>query len=228
MLRSFSVTLLSLLCVAPLFALELRAQDYKAEKLAEAAPADAVSPEIAAVLQPTGFKVARGERSVCEIWLAKEWPIKAAKNNSGEVLYPFQPGQIIGVARYARKGSDFRDQDIPAGVYVLRYSQQPVDGAHVGTSPTRDFLCLLPAAKDRKAAILDYKALTTSSKETTGSNHPAILSLQRLPEAAADPLSMRHDEEKDWQIVRFVGKTVLNKETSDQVVEMVVVGVAAE
>ena len=41
--------------------------------------------------------------------------------------------------------ADFRDQGIPAGTYILRYSQQPVDGAHVGTSTTRDFLALLPA-----------------------------------------------------------------------------------
>lgn len=206
----------------------LAAQDYTVEKLAESAPADAISPEIAVILQTTGFKVLKGSRTVCEIWLAKEWPVKEVKNSSGEVIYPFQPGQLLGVARYPRKASDFRDQDIPRGMYVLRYSQQPVDGAHVGTSPTRDFIALLPAEKDRQPGILEYKPLAEASKETAGSNHPAILSLQRLPETAAAPLTVRHDEEHDFWIVRFVGQTKLGDKTADQPVELVVVGVAAE
>jgi len=216
-----------LLCFT--FALIARGQDLRVEKLAEAAPADAFSPEIAALLQGEGFKVLRGgTRVLCEIWLAKEWPIVTAKNVSGEVLYPFQPGQLIGVARYPKKASDFRDQDIPAGVYTLRYGQQPIDGAHVGTSPTRDFFCLVPADKDRKPALLDYKTLIAMSKETAGGNHPAILSLQRLPEGAAEPLSVRHNEDKDWWIVRCIGQTKLEKEASAQAVEFVVLGVAAE
>ena len=223
MSRVFLACVVSLLIGSP-----LAAQDYTAEKISEAAPADEISPEIAAVLQTTGFKVVKGSRTLCEIWLAKEWPLKEVKNSTGEVIYPFQPGQLMGVVRFKRKASDFRDQDIPSGVYVLRYSQQPVDGAHVGTSPTRDFLALLPAEKDRKPAVLEYKQLAEASKETAGSNHPAILSLQRLPETPGVPLQVRHDEEHDWQIVRFIGKTNFGGKTADQAVELVVVGVAAE
>lgn len=204
------------------------AQDYKVEKLDQAAPADAISPEIAALLQTTGLKFVKGEsRTVCELWFCKEWPISKEAKVTAEVNYPLTPGQIIGVARYPRKGNDFRDSDILAGTYVLRYSQQPVDGAHVGTSPTRDFLALLPAAKDKSAAVLEYKPLVAASKETTGATHPAILSLQRLSDSTED-LEVRHNEEKEWHLLRFKGKTVRDGKAADQAMELVVVGHAEE
>ena len=218
-------TVASLVC---LFAPPSLAQEYKAEKIASAAPADAISAEIAAHLQPAGFKVVKGEaRTVVEIWLAKELNVNADARLSTEVNYPLTPGQLVGVARYPRKATDFRDQEIPSGVYTLRYSLQPVDGAHVGTSPTRDFLALLPADKDRDPAVLDYKALTTASKETTGTAHPGILSLQK-PADAGEPLTVREDAEKEWTIVRFAAKVKQGGATKELPVELVVVGVAAE
>ena len=149
MIRSgcwFAMFSVVLLCLIPAAA---SGQEYKSTKLDTPAPAAMIAPEIASQLQSTGFKVTKGSAMLCEVWLAKEWPIAADAKTGGEILYPLTPGEFIGVIRYARKASDFREQDIPAGTYILRYAQQPVDGAHVGTSPTRDFLALLPAAKDR-------------------------------------------------------------------------------
>jgi hypothetical protein len=205
----------------------LLAQDPKVEKLATPAPADAISPEIAALLEPTGMKVAKGSQTLIEFWPAKEWPIAADAKTGGEVLYPLTPGQLIGAARYTRKGGDFRDQEIPAGTYVVRYAQQPVDGAHVGTSPTRDFFVLSPAAKDRQPATLDYKTLIATSKQTTGTEHPAILSLQRAEGGNAGPAA-RHDADHDWVILHFQGHGKQGGQTKDLPVELVVAGKAAE
>jgi hypothetical protein len=220
-------SLLALLAAA-FISFPLLAADHKVEKLDEPAPKEGLAPEIAALLSPTGFKVVRGEsRVVCEVWLCKEWPVKDAKVG-GDVLYPFQPGQVMGVARFPRKASDFREQDVPAGLYTLRYGLQPVDGAHVGTSPTRDFLLLTPAEKDTSADIIaDFKVLSKLSAQTTGANHPAILSLQRLGDAK-EPLAIRHREEEDWWIVRFTGQTKAGEKLSEQAVEAVVVGHAGE
>lgn len=202
------------------------AQDYSVAKIEDAPPAEEVAPEIIARLAPGGFKVVKGAtRTVCEVWLAKEWA-GVTEKSPGEVIYQLQPGQLIGVAKYPRKAADFRDQDIPSGVYTLRYGQQPIDGAHVGTSPTRDFVLLLPVAKDRNPAALEYKPLTVSSKEAIGTNHPAILSLQRP--AATEALTLRHNEEKDWWIVRFTSKVKTGEKVQDLGIEMVVVGHADE
>ncbi len=151
----------------------------------------------------------------------------ATAKTGGDVLYPLTPGQLIGVARYPRKATDFRDQEIAAGVYTLRYSQQPVDGAHVGTSPTRDFLVAIPAGTDKNPAPLDYKTLVAGGKATSGASHPAILSLQR-PGEATEPLAVRQDADHEWTIVRFTGKAKSGESVKDLALELVLVGVAAE
>jgi hypothetical protein len=223
MLRYAAAALLPMLIALP-----SQAQEYKVEKVAAAAPADAISPEIAAATQPAGFKVVKGEsRTVCEIWLAKELPVAADAKTTTEILYPLTPGQLVGVIRYPRKTADFRDQEVPSGVYILRYAQQPVDGAHVGTSPTRDFLALLPPDQDRDPKTLDYKALTVASKETTGTAHPGILSLQKAAEGG-EALAIHENAEKEWTIVRFTAKVKQGDAAKDLPMELVVVGVAGE
>ncbi len=201
-------------------------QDYKMAKVDSPAPSG-VSPEVGSLLESSGFKVSKGSSAVCEIWLAKEWPIAADAKTGGEVIYPFTPGQLIGVIRYPRKTEDFRGQEIAAGTYILRYAQQPIDGAHVGTSPTRDFLALLPTAKDRDPKTIDYKALVDASKEVSGTAHPAILSLQRVEDGAM-PGSIREVSEKEWVIAHFVGKAKQGGPSHDLPMDLVVVGKAAE
>jgi hypothetical protein len=220
----FTVSLLLAVAFVTTTANVVFAQEYKATKVDSPAPAEAVSSEIAARLQETGFKVAKGDRVLCEMWLVKELPVAAGAQVGGEILYPLSPGELVGVARYPRKAADFREQDIPAGTYTVRYGQQPVDGAHVGTSPTRDFLLLLPAAKDRDPKSLDYKTLTGTSKDTTGTAHPAILSLQKAE--GAERLSVREESEKQWTIMHFVATTA--GPIKELPMELVVVGKAAE
>jgi hypothetical protein len=196
------------------------AQEYKVEKLDGGPPADKLSPEIAKLIGDSGCKVLRGEaRTLCEIWTVKEIDVSKGKTND-MVLYPLEPGQLIGVIRLPRKTTDFRNQEVASGVYNLRYGQQPVDGAHVGTFPTRDFVLLLPAEEDKSAAtIADYKMLTKASAASAGTSHPAIYPLLKPSEGESS--SIRHDEEKDWWIVRFPG-------AGKQAFEMVIVGHAEE
>jgi hypothetical protein len=222
----FRVALLA--CFVTLAAGSVSAQEFKVEKVAAAAPTDGVAAETTALLSPTGFKLVKGEsRTVCEIWPCKEWHISPEAKTSAEVLYPLTPGQLIGLIRYPRKATDFRDQEIGSGLYTLRYGQQPVDGAHVGTSPTRDFFVVTPVEKDQSTAVLDYKTLVAGGKETSGTSHPAILSLQR-PEEAGEALSVRENADHQWTIVRFTGKTKAGDAVKDLAVEAVIVGVAAE
>ena len=193
--------------------------DYRVEPLAAAPPTNSIAPSIAGLLNAEGFKVLRGQsRTVCEIWLAKQWDT-AEGELPAAVNYPLKPGSLVGVVRFPKKAGDFRDQDIAEGIYTLRYAQQPVDGAHVGTSPTRDFLLLLPADKDTNAGVLDYATMVKSSAEAAGSNHPLLLSLQKAADGG-EALGMRHAEDLDWWIVRFTGKT----KAKDVAVELVISG----
>lgn len=203
------------------------AADYQVEVLNEAPPADELSDEVSALLAKTGVRVLRGAGTkYCDIWLCREWPVVPDFQPSPTVLYPFSPGQLLGVVRFARKGSDFRDQDISRGVYTLRYGLQPVDGAHVGTSPTRDFLLLLKADSDQSAAAPSVRDLNRLSAAAAESSHPLMLAMQRVGEASGYP-GIRHQTEADWWILQVEGAAKTDAVTPLPL-EFVVFGRAAE
>ena len=163
----------------------LDAQEYRVEVTEEAAPAEKLSDEVAALLSTQKVRVIENEsRTVCEIWPCQEWPLKSGFSVGEGLMYPFEPGQLIGVVQLKRRGSDFRNQSISRGVYTLRYALQPIDGNHTGTSPTRDFLLMLAADQDRSAAPMEETPLNEASAAVAGSSHPAMLCLQRPVEGA--------------------------------------------
>ena len=203
--------------------------EHRVELLDEAPPSDVLTDDVLGQLAVTGLKVVRGtKRTICEIWLCKEWGVQADfKPNSG-ILYPFEPGQLIGVLRFRRKGGDFRDQDIGRGVYTLRYGRQPVDGNHEGTSPTRDFLLLVRAEDDTKTDRMDPEQLIKLSATAAESNHPALLCLQKVEDASESTPSIHHHEDNDWWVVRLSGAAKADNQTHDLVLALVVAGHADE
>jgi hypothetical protein len=206
------------------------AAEYRVEVLKDPPPKEGISADTAARLQASGLRIIRGTKSIyCDLWLCKDVAITSDFKPSAEVLYPFHQGQLIGVVRYRRSGTDFRDQDIRKGTYTLRYALQPVDGNHEGTSPTRDFLLLLRAKKDESPGDMDDEdKLNELSSEAAESSHPALLPLQKIAGEAKAVPSMRHDKERDWWIVRFRVKGKAGDTPKDLDVELVVVGQAEE
>lgn len=209
------------------FTLAAAAADYRVEPLHEGPPTDQLSSEVAAQISATGVKVIRGTKStLCEIWPCKQWDVKPGFHATPALLYPFHPGQLVGVIRYRRRGSDFRDQDMARGLYTLRYALQPVDGNHEGTSPTRDFLLMVKAEDDKSAKPMGTDQLNELSAEAAETNHPAMLCLQEAHATDDAKPSMLHNEDRDWWIVRFTGKAAAGGKTSRLPVEVIVVGVA--
>ena len=86
---------------------------------------------------------------------------------------------------------------------------------------------MLERTPENLPVMLDYKALVAAGKETSGTSHPAILSLQR-PGDSQEPLAVREVTEKEWTIVRFMGKANAGGKTQDLALEAVLVGVAKE
>ena len=223
LIRLIASCSLLLLLATPLVA----ADDYRAEVSDSPLP-DEVAEPIAKLLNSQSIKMVKGEsRAVCEVWLCKEWPVQADFEESAQILYPFTPGQIIGVLRFPRKSADFRDQPITKGVYTLRYMLQPVDGNHVGTSPTRDFFLLVSAELDQDPALLDYKKLVKESAEAAGSSHPAMLCLQKALKADKLP-AVRANEEHQWQILQFAAPAKAGDKVSELPVDLVIEGISAE
>lgn len=225
MLRSFVVCSLLTLSLT----LDVCGQEHRVESIKEAAGAEELSKEVATALADTGFRVIRGEsRTVCEFWPCKTWEISADFKPTTERLYPLQPGHLVGLLHFRRRGKDFRDQTIKRGWYTVRYALQPTDGNHEGTSPTRDFLLMVRAEEDKSPEPMGMKRLLKLSAEAAESSHPAMLCFQRAPKAAHKEVSIRHIEDEDWWVLQFTGTGVADDKPRALPVDLIVVGHADE
>ena len=136
-------------------------------------------------LAPNGYRITFADSSVaCEVWFRATVP--TGKTDASGAVYTMLPeGALIGVITFPKAASDFRGQSIKAGTYTLRYEVHPTDGNHMGISPIRDFLLLVPVAADTNPdAALKFEELVKLSAKASGTNHPAVLSLAS-PEASA-------------------------------------------
>lgn len=219
----------TVVALALMLAGSVSAQEYGVEVLNAAPSAEGASAGIIERLAGQGYKITRdSKQTVCEIWLGKQLEIEAGFEKSDARLYPFKPRQLIGLIHIPRRTSEFRNQEVQSGWYTLRFELQPVDGNHVGTSATRDFLLMVPAGKDQPNKSWDAKELIAASSEVVGASHPAMICLQPVDKSADKKPTIRHDEEKDWWIARIIGKGIADGKPQDIVLDLVVAGHAAE
>jgi len=194
-------TLVAFSCFTLLATAMVVADDGKLTAI-DKAPAG-VSEKVAAALNGKGQQIEAGGAAIGSVWLVKQLDAKADFKPSLAVKYPLTPGQLVGVIEIVKKSefTDFRGQDVAAGVYTLRYGQQPVDGNHVGTSDLADFLLAIPAKLDTDPALLKMsEAMHKLSAKTAGSNHPAIFSLLP-PKADEKTPALTHDSSKHFWIL---------------------------
>ena len=224
MLKSGSIPAALLLTIALSSA---NAQEYSVELIDAPPDADEISEVLAEQLATKGVRVKRGtNRTTCEVWFCKQWTVDAGFKTTDERLYPFKPGQLIGLMHFRRRGSDFRDQTMGRGWYTLRFGLQPVDGNHEGTSPTRDFLLMVAADEDSPDTKWETEDLMKSSAKAAGSSHPAMICLQRATDGSQ--VAIRHDKSNDWWILHAVGKGMADDKTLNIPIDLVVIGHATE
>ncbi len=170
-------------------------ESYRLEKLTEGPPPGLAS-GVKGTLEAHGSRVVDSQgKSFVDVWLRKGTPASAKPSGpKGAVLYPvLAEGELIGAVKFAAEGHDYRDQTIAPGVYTLRYGLQPVNGDHLGVSVNRDYVLLIPAAKDTETADLPRKKLEERSAESAGTTHPAVLLLLSPPAALPDGPTMVND-----------------------------------
>ena len=222
------IELVVCIIVATCFA-SARSQEYEVSEIRNGPSKESVPAALAKGFESNGTRVTReSNKTVCDIWLRSPLEVVADFVESKDLLYPFKQGQLIGLIHFPRRTSEFRQQTMESGWYTLRFGLQPVDGNHVGTSPTRDFLLMVKAENDQIDKTWSVKDLLTASAEVAGSSHPAMMFLQRVDKTAESKSSIRHNEEKDWWTLRLVGKGNADGKSQDVVIDLIVVGHAAE
>src|SRR5947209_7475467 len=172
------------------------AQEYKLEPLST--PAPGLPAAYNSVIQSQGYRVTGPSGPWCEVWFRQSIPT-GPKPSDDAVAFPIAQGTLLGILRFPGQAADRRGQVIKAGVYTMRYSNFPVDGAHQGVAPQRDFALLTPVAEDSDpAAMPDFRTLVQMSLKASGTPHPAVFSLE-TPAASTFP-ALAKEGEKDWAL----------------------------
>lgn len=178
--------LLSLLAIALLTSARTFAADNKIEQIGAYAEPGA-SEALKKALDPKGWRVSLADGAYCDIWLRAS--VAAGKTDQpGAVYTSLGESTLIGAITFGKATTDFRGQSIKPGSYTLRYEIHPTDGNHMGISPIRDFLVMLPVTLDADPdAKFKFEELTKSSTKVTGTNHPGVLSLVQIDAAPSVP-----------------------------------------
>jgi len=173
------------------------------------APPSGLAPAIRDAVEKDGARIAAANGSaVCEVWLRRKAPTGAKTPEENVTLTQIPHGALVGVIRFPGQGADRRGQPIKPGVYTLRLSYYPVDGAHQGVSPQRDFLLMVPASDDSDLnATPNYDQLVKMSTRASGTAHPAILSLWKAD--SPQPGASLKKEGEDWVLYTNVGDTAI-------------------
>ena len=173
---------------------------YKIES-AGVPPSDLL-PSVRDALQRDGARVVGPKGLVCEVWFRTSVP--ATPNGEQNVSFTdIAQGALLGVIRFSSKATDRRGQSLQPGVYTLRLGFYPVDGAHQGVAPSRDFLVLSRAIEDTDlSATPKFDQLMDMSRKASGTRHPAVLNTWKPDSAEATSLKQ---EGEDWVLYTKIG-----------------------
>ncbi len=138
------------------------------------------------LLDEQAFVVRHGENVIMRIWFRSVLPMKATDEQvkNGLTYREIPEGTLVGVLEFPQAFTDYRKQELPAGVYTLRFAVQPDIGDHTGTSPHPEFCLICPLAEEKDAEPIELKSLIELSSKVNEGRHPAVLLL--WPNTAKD------------------------------------------
>lgn len=173
-------------------------QEYQVETIG--APEGDVPQAIKDAVSSEGLRVTGGEGTVCDIWLRKEIPTRAASGLMAVMFDTLAPGTFLGLVHFPNERADFRGQPLRPGFYTLRYVLIPTDGAHMGVYQTRDAAVLGPVAEDAKPEEnLKYNDLVALGKKASGAPHPAFLVLSEAQ--GGNPPAVVKGHHDNWNLL---------------------------
>ena len=157
------------------------------------APPEVLAPALLEAIDASGVRIDRGGSSLATFWLRRKLPLPAASPGpsspvlADRVLFRSVPAAaLLGVVAFDRPWLDYRNAELPAGVYTMRYAVQPAMKEHRDVSVYRDFAILTPVALDRDLNR-DPAEILASSIRAFGRGHPAVLAIFPLAGVLSGP-----------------------------------------
>ena len=201
----------------------LRAADFALKIEEKAAPAE-IGGSIRSVLQSKAIELLQGDKPVLELWFRQEVPLKSKPAAPAEALGAIPETTVMGAVVVTGPSlRDYKDNDIPKGVYTARFGLQPKDGDHLGTAEFDSFLVLIAAENDKELNGLNkFKPMVKASGKSTASGHPLVVSLR--PASGEGTLPRLSDPVEEHKAIRVKVSGQAGAEKSDIVFDLVFQG----
>ena len=184
-MKKLPLLLASVLSVA--FVLSSHAADFTV-KAADKEPPKELSDAIRQLLQPKPVQVLDGGRPAFEFWFVKEVHLKSKPATLAKALDSLEQATLLGAVSVSADTRDYRDDELPAGIYTVRFALQPQDGDHSGSSDYVYFAVLVPAMLDPKPdALTTYRAVVKASAKGASTGHPHVMSLRPATSEGDEP-----------------------------------------
>jgi hypothetical protein len=175
----------------------LFAADAVKLKLVDAEPPQEIAEPIRAMLDHKSLQLSEGDKPFYEFWFRKELPLAKQPENGSLSLETIKEGTVLGAVKVNGERRDFRDEELPPGIYVMRYGIQPEDGNHQGVAPTRTFALLIDAKTEKKLDPVPHDELVKIAATINAAKHPSNFNLQ--PYENAEGELPRLDERSDGE-----------------------------
>lgn len=148
-------------------------------KVADKEPPTALDASIRATLQSKAIQLLDGDKPAYEFWFCGEIPLPAKPASPAKALDAIKQATLLGAVSVPKALRDYRDDELAAGIYTMRFVLQPQDGNHLGTTEFAYFVALIPAKLDTKPdGLADYKSTVKASSKETSTDHPVVLCLR--------------------------------------------------
>ena len=193
-------------------------------KVIDKEPPKQIADSIRNSLQPKAVQLLNGDSPAFEFWFGSEIPCKSKPGPADKALDAIAETTLLGAVAVGVGQRDYKDNDIAAGVYTIRFGLQPQDGDHLGTAEFPYFAVLIPAANDTKPdGITTFKAMAKASSKGTASEHPVVLSLRPTSSADGDAPKL-NEPATDHKSVRIKVPGKAGAEKANIVFELVYKG----
>src|SRR5205814_5405106 len=147
-------------------------------KVADKEPPGQIAESIRKMLQPKDVKLLNGDAPVFEFWFGSDVALKSKPGSADKALGSIQETTLLGAVSVGNGQRDYKDNEIAAGVYTMRFGLQPQDGDHLGTAEYPYFAVLIPAKNETQLdGLTTFKAMATASGKDTASAPPGVSSL---------------------------------------------------
>lgn len=201
------------------FASSQDAKKYSVKPASNPIPKD-VSEPIQKLLNDSSIQLLDAAGApMCEVWLRKEIPADATPEQikTGVTFREVKQTEILGVIQFHKDMTDYRKQKIKAGVYTMRLAFQPTDGKHTAdVSDYHEFVLVIKAKADTKAALMEAKALHDKSGDSLDLAHPGVFMLWPNNKPGAEP-SLAANAKNHWVLNTKTNLAVGGKATGTSI-----------